>query len=1122
MKRFMKLTGATLALALAIGLGSCANDSDGDTYNADTIVTLAGPSVTAKAYPGANVLTWSEVKDATGYTVSRKDESGLEVRLAVLGQTDLYYVDSDVLVNRKSYTYTVTATNSATNLRNGSRTAYTRDGSTSKSLTAITAPVKTKALDLAKYENGWDGTKEPTFTDKAENTLSSSTVKATVNGKYAIIQFPGKAYLQYTVTDFLGNNVEEVELTQTGAKSFINNALRTYYVLPGFGDHTLKVTAKPYNEAYYTASDAIELSAKGLVDADALAASKELGDSASNVSAVWVGNAICVTFTPNAKCAETSDTTKYTVYRYVDGTYTALTGTITAKTDTLFNTTTFTVDDAGADATAENTYYVVLTNGDVTGEPVASEAVAATSLGASATDVTALWINDSTVQVTFTPNANYVNASNYTVYRKSDDTDWVFVNKANKDEVTGIYYVRDYPATSSEITSYAVKLVSGSLEGTVVKADAPALTNAASATDVSVEYDSKNSQAVITFTPNANYNDVSKYQLWKYAEGDKDELWTRVSGTATVNENKNNLALTTFQFTDSSAELTKTYYYVVVLVDGTVQGSASEAIALSATDLDIADFASDLNAVWNDAYTGVYVSFTPSEDYNNDSDTSKYTVYRLAAGTEEAVAVTGTVSVDPTKTGKFYVVDEADSSVKNTYSVTLTVDTLSKTASKTVDVSAQSVTKATSTLTLNVKNVQLSADNIEDDLLVTLVTDTDIADSNITLYEANGDPVTEQYPVYDSDGNISYYATRIVSGTEKAEWTPVSVTWKTYNYNNNFATYRMAYVENASVGAHVFKVVVARDGYAPRTMVKYITVSGATVNKPSISATAVSATSYGSRTSIAVTVTDSINTDAETASQYTYTVEYAKLVTDDKSENLTYEPWTGAKTVTMVQDSGDTTGSQHYTGTVLFEGFEVNEYYAFRVAKTDTKNNVSANYNYDTAYTSTTFESYDSLSTRYLDFTAGEYNTSWGHYNAGTSKTALTITYEDPLASYHSYDYPYHESGSTTSQATDVVYENYTWEVYRAKVQYFNQVESYQKINEEFKFVEVPSEKLTKTLSNGTTSEKTVLIGYAASVYDTAKSSDTDVYYYEYLLVGTHNDTGAKVYKEAKAYVKNY
>ena len=248
MKKIVKLASAAIAFALGIGLIACSNGSDGDDYNADTVITLAAPSVTAKAYPGANVLAWRAVKDAQSYAVYRRDSAGYETVLSS-GQTKLYYKDSDVLVNRANYTYTVVAFNSTYGLNtNSSRTAYTRDSSTSVTLTAITAPAATSALDLAKYENGWNGTTEPTSypdLNKPANTLSSDTVVVKPNGKYVIVQFPAKVYLNYTVTDYFGNVLQDSTASLNGADSFVNNAIRTYTFIPGAGDHTLKIVASP-------------------------------------------------------------------------------------------------------------------------------------------------------------------------------------------------------------------------------------------------------------------------------------------------------------------------------------------------------------------------------------------------------------------------------------------------------------------------------------------------------------------------------------------------------------------------------------------------------------------------------------------------------------------------------------------------------------------------------------------------------------------------------------------------------------------------------------------------------------------------------------------------------------
>ena len=775
MKKILALvTGAALLLTASLFTACDGLSNVDESYSSDTIVSLSAPSVTAKAYPGANILVWNAVKNADSFTIYRKDSAGLEVKLATTAS--LYYVDSEVLINKASYTYTVFAYNASNGLT--SRAVKTNESSTSVTLTAITAPVLTAALDLAKYENGWNGTAEPTsYPDlsKPENTLSADTVTVTANGKYVVVQFPGKAYLNYTVTDYFGNVIQDADAALNGAKTFVNNALRTYYFIPGAaGDHSLNIVASPLNEAYYTASAAIAKTAT---------TTASLSSWTANIVATWEDSSAHIVFTPNTKYATSADTTKYTVYRYVDGTYTALAGTIATEEDG----TKFAIDDADASKTIDSKYYVILTVGTDSIAAYSSASLDASDyvspIGASATDVAATKVAATSsdaayVKVTFTPNADYAestDASNYTVYKYTDDeNEWDIVGTSSAESVkngqaTGKFYVKDTSPDFTVDTTYVVVLKTTTDEGTAVTAKLAAATDAI-ATIVSIEPDSTGAKVVVTFTPNAAYSlTPSKYAVYKYT--DDAETWKSVGTASADTDSKLSGKTGTFSATDTTPDFTVDTTYVIVL-NGDEASAVSETLA--ASSLGIVS-ATNLKTVWNDALTQVLVKFTPATDYAEVADLSKYTVYRKVKDSDEEATVLGSPNA---YADYFYYTDTtADKTVDYTYIVVLAVD--GKSGSEvTEDLSSAYALETFSNLTLYGSLKNLDGDGVSNDAYLWVMTDKDVIASELTLY----------------------HATKNSNGDQDSEWEKLSVDWQSYDYSNTLG-YFLTYVKDLEEAA---------------------------------------------------------------------------------------------------------------------------------------------------------------------------------------------------------------------------------------------------------------------------------------------------------------------------------
>lgn len=106
MKRTLLRRGAVLAAcAVTMIFAACKNyDFDG---RVDTVYSLETPSVTAKAYPGVNVVSWKPVTGAKSYNLTVYEE-GFQRGSVYTATTDYSFTDTN-LKNGKTYTYYVEA-----------------------------------------------------------------------------------------------------------------------------------------------------------------------------------------------------------------------------------------------------------------------------------------------------------------------------------------------------------------------------------------------------------------------------------------------------------------------------------------------------------------------------------------------------------------------------------------------------------------------------------------------------------------------------------------------------------------------------------------------------------------------------------------------------------------------------------------------------------------------------------------------------------------------------------------------------------------------------------------------------------------------------------------------------
>lgn len=366
MRKTLKFAGV-LAMALSIAFTSCSNGSAPIELDSavDTLVTLKTPNVTAKAYPGVNLVSWNPISNNEHYEVYRY-ENGTFTDKAVVSPTTTYYVDTDIQNNVK-YTYKVLARGNFS-----SRAVYSLDSESGEaSCTGILPPSNTSALNLAAYENGYDGKTVKTVEESKKFKKEDTTLYT--EGAKLRVTVPAKAYLKYQVATSYRNKYDSTSIITWGTA---NDTVANDSILPinasnitSAGTYTVYVKAVSKND-FFTKDDIVEL---GSVTYESLGT----GVNATSVKADYSdkGDSIRVSFTPVTINGLVTPTSMYKVYR---NTYNTDLVEVTAPVvDSLSETTTtYIVDDPIADNTVKYTYTIVLTDGTKFGDTAPTKDVA--------------------------------------------------------------------------------------------------------------------------------------------------------------------------------------------------------------------------------------------------------------------------------------------------------------------------------------------------------------------------------------------------------------------------------------------------------------------------------------------------------------------------------------------------------------------------------------------------------------------------------------------------------------------------------------------------------------------------------------------------------------------------
>ena len=368
-KCFLKATGL-LTIASALLLASCSDGSTDYDGRVDTVINLKAPSVTAKAYPGINLVSWDVVPGAEKYEVYRYETGNATDKDIVQTGVNVQYVDTDVQ-NNVSYTYEVMARGNVS-----TRKVVTFDSATGKAtVTGIVPPASTSALNLAAYEGGYDGKNDKTIDDSKK--ISADNIKIYKDNAQLRVAFNAKAYLTYAVTSVVGNeyDVTQVESWSADKSTIVNDSVLpvTADDLASAGTQTVWVKAVSKN-GYFATVDYIKA---GTVTYERLGEGVKDTDITSAGYTDTAKKNIRVVFTPGSlDNGAKAGTELYKVYRKSFGTdYVAVAAPVKALSDG-----SYVVDDPIEDSTKEYKYAVVLTDGTKFGASYGTKDVAAATL----------------------------------------------------------------------------------------------------------------------------------------------------------------------------------------------------------------------------------------------------------------------------------------------------------------------------------------------------------------------------------------------------------------------------------------------------------------------------------------------------------------------------------------------------------------------------------------------------------------------------------------------------------------------------------------------------------------------------------------------------------------------
>lgn len=448
MKKLLSVSAAALTLLASAALISCGAEGDDYSGAVDTVLQLASPSVSAKAYPGVNYITWEPIAGAESFELYRTtDGESSSTKIAAVSGTQTEYADiaaSDhILSDGKSYKYTVIAVSSS----DPSRDVYVKSSQASASVTAI---VPTAGTNVADFTDSYS----KNYFKKLDSTnLSKNATVSTTDG-FVYAEYPATAGFKYGVTIFDANEYEALgndavnDATTANYKADYKAEFKNASAITSAGNYVAVAKIESVSTLYtpyYVKLGSAEV--------------KNIGESSAtkDTSAVWIAeNKARISWTP-AKLKATGEntaTTNYKVYRSsdADNTWVSVEGSVVSgeETDASANVSAvYYIDDSLSDNTIAYTYHVVHTDGTYYGTYKASDnedslakfayaQTGAPSVTANPYNNDATGVAD-TIKIVATKNATDYNQTLAVSYVKlADDADGNSVSTYAADSFTSI------------------------------------------------------------------------------------------------------------------------------------------------------------------------------------------------------------------------------------------------------------------------------------------------------------------------------------------------------------------------------------------------------------------------------------------------------------------------------------------------------------------------------------------------------------------------------------------------------------------------------------------------------------------------------------------------------------
>lgn len=370
-KTIFRLLGTSLIAASVFGFVSCGDASDYDS-KIDTVLSLNAPSVTAKAYPGVNYISWEPVTSAQGYTVYRVKD-GVASTLRTVKSNVTSYADiadsTHVLSDGKEYKYIVEAMSETDPAL--SRAVYVKNSQGSATVKAIVPPAGSPAISAEPASaSGKDYIKkyyEKLVTKAAENVTIS--IK---NGNF-YAEYPATAGFKYEISASVKGKYDALG----GAFDFLSKPFENYKEdykaefnkpVPGSSEYEIRLKVSSVSDLYEPVVLLLgSLSAESIGELDAI----------KNVKAEYIASKTAlVSWAPaTLKDGKNSPVANFKVYRTsdVDDTWTAVSAEVKEGQETgkdggsVKISEGYYITDTVEDDSISYTYYVVHTDGKLFG-----------------------------------------------------------------------------------------------------------------------------------------------------------------------------------------------------------------------------------------------------------------------------------------------------------------------------------------------------------------------------------------------------------------------------------------------------------------------------------------------------------------------------------------------------------------------------------------------------------------------------------------------------------------------------------------------------------------------------------------------------------------------------------